>query len=142
MVVPATFVMSNSMWSCRLSSGSSEHVVGGWKTLALVGSLMLAASYRTIPVEFFGVVVCNSRTCIDPKRSQPVITRWSICLNNDVVSLSRIDNDAVCNLGLDKNKVVRDHLQLVPIDTELKLAICADIDQAYQVFFARVEHRL
>ena len=53
-VVPAMLVTSNFTWGTRLSSGSSKQVVGALTALTLVGSLVLAASYRTIPVESSG----------------------------------------------------------------------------------------
>lgn len=53
-VVPAMLVTSNFICGTRLSSGSSRQVVGAFTALTLVGSLVLVAIYRTIPVESSG----------------------------------------------------------------------------------------
>ncbi len=90
----------------------------------------------------FRVVVCNARAGIHPMGSQPVVTRWSICLDNDIVPLSSIDNNTVGVVWLDRDKVVGNHFELMAVNTELELAVGGDVDQADQVLLARLENRL
>lgn len=105
----------------------------------------VAGAGGVIPNDTSGVlrvVVCNSGAGIYSEGSQPIVTWWSIGLDNDVVKLSSINDNAVGVAWLNRDEVVSNNLELVTIDTELELAIDGDVDKANQVLLARLESSL
>lgn len=73
-------------------------------------------------------IICNPSAGTDPQSPQPIVAWRSVGLNNDVISLGWIDDDAVGIVWLDRDKVIGYHLQFVAVNTEFELAIRGNVD--------------
>lgn len=86
----------------------------------------------------FRVIVCSAGAGVHPESPRLVVTGRSVRLDNEVIPLGSIDDNNPSVVWRDRDEVIGNHLELVTVDTGLKLAVGGDVDQTD----ARLEHGL